>query len=347
MRRPVIRRDRALTADERMDAREALRLLEGSGLSLQDAARHCLSSGRAQRGVALVEIASAVHDFLASRRERKLRPDTLHYYQSVLERFEREVGNGADAHLSSINVDVVRNWIQGLPEGSRGPHWRALRAFLKWAYRQERPLIGEDWTQRISIQAARGDRSEIRYLSVGECRKLLNGVRENPAVLACTVLALFAGIRPYELTADRRPSLKWEHIDFEGQTIRIPETVAKARRPRVLEGLPSTLWNWLSQFEPGKGEIWLHRSRTFTEALKRSKAVEGDGWPQDILRHTFATMAVCAGQDLSLVSRWLGHIGDPRILHDHYAGLAPKKEAEAFWKLTPVHHPDSRPSGRR
>jgi hypothetical protein len=35
------------------------------------------------------------------------------------------------------------------------------------------------------------------------------------------------------------------------------------------------------------------------------------------------------------VSVWLGHEGNPTMLHRHYRGLATKAQAEAFFNLRP------------
>jgi hypothetical protein len=38
--------------------------------------------------------------------------------------------------------------------------------------------------------------------------------------------------------------------------------------------------------------------------------------------------------DVARVSIWLGHEGNPSLLHRHYRGLASKKEAERFFSLS-------------
>jgi len=58
-------------------------------------------------------------------------------------------------------------------------------------------------------------------------------------------------------------------------------------------------------------------------------------WPQDCLRHSFATYAVALTNNPGQVAIWLGHNGNPTMLYRHYRGLTTKAEADKFFALRP------------
>jgi len=309
-----------------MDAREALKILDGSGLRLVDAARVAIGQGK--RGAVAVSVHLACDRFLADRRTAGARPDTVRYYTGILERLQAR----CDLTLDRLDPQWVETYLSGLPAGSRAVHWRGLKALLRWSYRQREPMIAEDWTPRVRLAVARRD-TEITFLPVEVVERLLRNAQAIPALQAAAALALFAGIRPYELAADNRERLTWLSVDRKAKTIRIPAAVAKTRRARIIEGLPPALWAWLP---PGAqdGPIWDHRARVLANRLRDAAQLAAGKWPQDVARHTFATYAVGAGHDISKVSLWLGH-QDPGVLHRHYRGLTTAAEAERFWALRP------------
>lgn len=68
--------------------------------------------------------------------------------------------------------------------------------------------------------------------------------------------------------------------------------------------------------------------------IKRFRAVLGlKYWPQDILRHTAASMMLAHRQDAGYVAKQLGN--SPGILMRHYMEIVERDVAEKFWALTP------------
>jgi integrase len=57
-------------------------------------------------------------------------------------------------------------------------------------------------------------------------------------------------------------------------------------------------------------------------------------WPNNALRHTFASMHYAHHQDESKLQAQMGH-ESARMLHQHYRALKSKAEAAAFWGLKP------------
>jgi integrase len=58
-------------------------------------------------------------------------------------------------------------------------------------------------------------------------------------------------------------------------------------------------------------------------------------WPNNGLRHSFASYRLAAIQDAPRVSLELGHT-NPRMLYDNYRELVRPDEAERYWKIAPA-----------
>jgi mannose/fructose-specific phosphotransferase system component IIA len=75
------RKDWALTAEQRADAREALILLDGTGITLTEVARRAMAGQRATKRVIAGE---AVDEFVREVMRREARPATVLWYEDKL-----------------------------------------------------------------------------------------------------------------------------------------------------------------------------------------------------------------------------------------------------------------------
>jgi integrase len=319
----------ALSSTDRVDARSALRLLAGTGFTLQDAARRVIEGSRAVRQVTVAECADA---FLLSRVRANLRPKTITWYTERLEAFTRRFGA---LRMDAVSRAEFREWLKAetLSQSTERATTRAVRALWRWAAAQEPPMAAADITSGLRT-AAGGRRKEIAFLGVEECRRIAEGAGRYRAALA---LELFAGVRPEEVAGENKPRLLWSAVDPIERIIRIPADISKIQgQPRVIEGLPAAIWRWIGPPGPPDSPICpaLHRS-----AVKVAKRLAGFGngrrWPQDGLRHSFATYAMALTNNPGQVAVWLGHEGKPTMLYRHYRGIATRAQAESFWALAP------------
>lgn len=70
-------------------------------------------------------------------------------------------------------------------------------------------------------------------------------------------------------------------------------------------------------------------TRKFTTSEKRREK----DWPQDVMRHTFASNHLAAFRAEKTIAA-LGH-GDYTMLLRHYRQIVSRYQAKAFWSLTP------------
>lgn len=179
---------------------------------------------------------------------------------------------------------------------------------------------------------------ELHPLTRDEVRAFLDGVRDDPRE-ALYVTAIGTGLRQGELLA-----LRWQDIDLEAGTLTVRHTLQRFTRelaepktersrrtlhlpPRVTAAL--TAHRQRQAIVPLSGLVFataggapLH-SVNVTLALQRN--LRRLGLPQrrfHDLRHTFATLAIEAGEDISVVSRALGH-ASVAITADVYIHITP------------------------
>jgi site-specific recombinase XerD len=318
-----MRKDRGLSAEERMQAREALGILEGSGISLVEAARRCMSgAGRAVR----TRLDDGIDLFLRDCLRRNLRESTFGFYEDKLRTFERSFEN---RDLDSFTRAEIRQWLDGLNVGpeTREGYRRAIRVFWRWARKQEPPLCALDVTEGLALPTPKRERS-IGILTPDEAAAVMEAAGPYTATLA---LMLFAGVRPSEIKARGKPAMVWRQIDFDASTVRIEAGQSKTRQARVMDGLPDNLWAWLKAAK-AEGEICPGFPR---QAVRIARDAIGRAWPQDACRHSFATYHVALAGNVERTALILGHEGALGMLHRHYRGVATKAEAVAFFGVRP------------
>jgi hypothetical protein len=320
------RRDFALSADQRADARAALQLLEGTGITLCDAVRKALHGRRALRRVT---VETAADEFLRTRLINGNRSRTVDWYEQKLNGIISAFG---DRRIDDIDRPQINAWLDSLKvsPGTRAGLARCARALWRWAANQDPPLVSMDATAGLKTVGPT-NRGEARFLSVAHAKTILDGSGPYRSGLA---LLLFAGIRPEELAGTGKPLLQWRHVREAEKMIRIPAEIAKTGKPRIIEGLPETLWHWFHRPAGAGDDQPISPGRT-TQLVRRSRALLDIDWPHDATRHSFATYGLAFTGDPGKVALWLGHEGNPTMLHRHYRGLATKAEGEAYFALRP------------
>lgn len=327
----------ALSPENKVDAREALRVLDGSGLTLTEAAQRAVAGKLA---VERVLFRVAADRFMLQLVRSKPRPSTLRWYENKLAVMIEKLG---ELPMDSIaRMDILRvGDEQDVVDATRCSYYRAIRAVWRWARATEPPLVGVDVTEGLPTSARTHEGKVTGILTVSDTAAVLGVPEKHRSAIA---LMLFAGLRPDELWGKDKPPLLWRHVLIQEKIIRVPADIAKTRTPRVIEGLPDTVWHWLQPKAPDQ-QVSLVASNALIRAAQVaggfSAKVDGQhrvyrAWPYDGTRHSFATYALGLTADPGKVSLWLGHEGDPRMLYTHYRGLCTKAEAEAYFALRPL-----------
>ena len=312
------RKNYSLTPSQQMDARRALRLLKGTGLTLEEVARVAVGGSRAG---GVMELERAVEGFLEDKaNDPTLRPATFSFYRGHL--------FAALEVLGEVDVgDVTKQQWKRVVGGSKARR-RAVRALLGWCEAQDPPVASAGVLKGIAT--GRDTYSEPEIPTVEQCGEVMRYAAELSAALALT---MFAGVRMGELGGSRgKPPLRWQAIDIKARLIRVPAANAKTGKPRVMEGLPENLWQWLHLYRKEPEDRVCPMS---PDSLARRIRAIDPHWPQNGGRHAFATYHLAAHGDVSRTTVLLGHEGSPSLLYRHYRGICTKEQAYRFFSIKP------------
>jgi len=308
-----------------MDARAALDILEGTGISMEHAA--VVAAGRSA-GVDAVRTERLVDGFLRAALRRNLSPRTVEFYENKLSAFA-EVFEGRES--AGITRREVAAWIDALPVSgtTKDGYLRALSVCFSWAGKQDPPMVRENPAKHISGFSRRRAR-DIDILTPEEARAVMGTAATYAPALA---LMLFAGVRPSEIRARHKPPLLWRQVDFAGRMIRISADQSKTRSARPLEGLPENLWSWLEAEGPRDPAAPICPGMPRQAVLRAREAI--GRWSQDVCRHSFFTYHLAIFGDISRAMLIAGHEGLPSTMYQHYRGAATRAEATAFFGIRP------------
>lgn len=281
-----------------------------------------VSRRKASNKTALV---NAMELFEKDLRKRNKRERYVESLVKTLNKFKRHFGEAGETRLvsdfSKQNVvDFLDHGIKNTPV-NRFNHIRDLGVFFNWALDEK--MIAENPVTEIKRPTV--DRKEASVLTVDQAKEMLqNTVGQDRAYVA---VALFAGVRPEEVT-----QMDWSMIDLKHRSIRLPGSITKTRLGRSIE-LEKNACEWLKTVAQPKGPIFSGDKSCLIRRLKL--AAKMDGWPQDVLRHTFASMHVCKFKDAARTALFLHDRRAPDVLFRHYFRDQLSDDAKEFWRFVP------------
>ena len=279
----------------------------------------------------------AFFSFKEDLERRKARPDTERFYSQRCEQFKNE-NNITD--ISEITQECANNYLAKVhsPLHMR----RAMSAFSNFCIRHQWLAINP--FKNAVIPKILKERAIPEILTISETKTLFENLK--PEHIPAFALMAFAGVRPGEIITEqkrskksktdkedtyaRKPTLQWEHIDIEHRRVKIPASIAKTKRERLITDIPETLWIWLEVFAPSKktGAIFPFPNKIFRCAKERLPVKI----PFDALRHSFGTYAYhTIGRDHTIDV--MGH--DIKTYEKHYKALATKSDSLKYFEILP------------
>jgi integrase len=207
--------------------------------------------------------------------------------------------------------------------------WTILRAALNHAFNEGKTETDVAWRKVKPFR--RVDATRVRYLSIGEAKRLINACE--PEFRPLVQAALQTGARYGELCR-----LQVHDFSADSDTLAIRQSKSGKARHIVLTDEGRAFFAQLTAGRSGTEsmfrKLWAksHQARPMSEAIERAKikpVISFHG-----LRHTWASLAVMAGMPLMVVARNLGH-ADTRMVEKHYGHLAPSFIADAIRKSAP------------
>jgi integrase len=300
-------------------AQDAMEALNPFGKTIIDAVRHYVAYLKAnERSCTAVQL---VKELLVAKKADGVSERHLRDIRSRLSVFAEKFDGQMVATITSKEIDT---WLRSLPvlPVTRN-HYRQLvvLAFnfaVRSGYATANPAVGAAKAKVV------GETPGI--LTVIEAARLLEAA--TPDILPYFAIGLFAGLRRAELER-----LDWSEIDFDSRLIEVKAEKSKTAQRRLVTMQPN-LRAWLLPLRKHKGNVTPELG--FRESFEQAREAAGiSQWPENALRHSFASYHLAYFKNAASTALELGH-HDSRITFAHYRELVKPKDADRYWNIKPA-----------
>ncbi len=322
-----------LSMQEKQDAKEALALLNGRGVTLRDAVGYYLLHNEPPGGKKTVsDVSLEVLEYKEDRQRKRPR-----YVADLRNKFRSFIAEFGHRPVNEVTPSEIETWLfrdKEISELTRDNYYRALSVLFSFAQgrRDRRQATAKPYRIDNPMEAVTKptfEREPPKILTVAQTKKLLRAARDTQAdlgLLPYVVLSLFCGVRAEELR-----KLQWPDLNLKRKQITIPARVAKKRRLRNIP-LPAAAVQWLRPFANCSGNIVPKNCDRRFQRL--AKAAGFTTWPQNAMRHSFGSYFYAMTEDAQATTARLGQKGDD-VLFEHYRALCGKHEANGYFALVP------------
>jgi integrase len=269
-----------------------------------------------------VTVADLAKEVLEAKRKDGM---STTYIADLKKRLARFCANFGERKIAGITVEELDNWLRALPGSPKSrANYRANVGVL-FSYAERRRMIDNNPILHTARPKLPDNPPEI--FAVDELAAVLNAASKRaPDMVPMLAIAAFAGIRDAEIKR-----LDWSEVDQKRGHIEIKSSKAKSARRRIVEMQPN-LREWLRPYAEMTGAVVPVNARKKLDLI--CEAIKLARWPQNGLRHSFASYRLAACHDAPRVAGELGHTS-PKMLYSTYRELVLPEEAQRYWKLVP------------
>jgi len=269
-----------------------------------------------------VTVAQLTDEVLEAKRRDGMSGAYLSDLKIRLARFCRDFG---DRPIASVTVEEIDNWLRSL-EGSpkSRANYRANIGVL-FSYATKRRMLETNPVLYTAKPKLPDNPPQI--FTVDELWALLEAAnRVAVDVVPMLAIGAFAGLRDAEIKR-----LDWSEVDLARGHIEVKAAKTKSAQRRIISIQPN-LAEWLRPYAAMQGSVVPEGARGKLDRV--CKAAGLSRWPNNGLRHSFASYRLAACYDAPRVAGELGHTS-PRMLYSTYRELVLPEEAQRYWKLIP------------
>jgi integrase len=304
----------------RVMAQNAVEELTPFGKTIAEAVQYYVAHLRAsEKSCSTTQL---VKELIAAKKADGLSVSHVIDLRSRLSKFADKFDGQPVATITSGNIE---DWLRSLPVSpvSRNNFRKvtvlAFNFAVKRGYATSNPAAQTD--------KAREPKAKPGILKVDEVRALLENASSE--ILPYFAIGLFAGLRRAEIAR-----LDWSEVDFDEGHIEVAAEKSKSKIANRFITMQPNLREWLLPYRKLKGKV--APTNCFREFFERARVAAGiKQWPDNALRHSFASYHVANFKDAKGLALEMGHT-DSGILFNHYRALVKSKEADRFWNIRPA-----------
>jgi integrase len=311
----------SLSDDLRIAALTIQKELAPFGKTLRDAGAHYLKF--LKDGHRSITVSALADEYLALKQRLGLSP--LHL-KDLRNRYKIFCSGFGQTLIRTIEAEQVESWLHGLSLSAQSINNYKGRLSALFRYAVKKKYLDHNLIADIETIRSAGEPPEI--FKVDELRKLLECA---PAeLLPAFALGAFAGIRSAELLR-----LDWSDIDLRRGFINVPASKAKSARRRLITMAPN-LREWLAPYASHTGPIWAECTSAYHRASADARKTAGlTSWPNNGLRHSFASHHIAKHQDAAKLALDLGHTNS-KLIFSNYREIVTPEEGERYFAITPL-----------
>ena len=291
-------------------------------------ARRCIAAGveELKKQERTVSFEKAVAFALEARRERRVR--TVYDFRYFTRRFMKRCPGLARRKVRAISAQECARYIEMAFDTPRQRQKARLILSGVFGTAVKRGWCSENPVARVEVP--RVVEKQVPILSPQEIKDLRQSAANyrNGSCAAAVGMMLYAGIRPHEVAR-----LTWAQVDLRERAIYILPQHSKtggARRVTIHKPLMKILRRY--QGSPPEKKIcppdWLHHWRELRKAAGWNSPAHP--WPQDALRHTFASYHLSHFRSFAELQLEIGH-RDATLLRTRYVDQRGVQAAAQFW----------------
>jgi integrase len=232
--------------------------------------------------------------------------------------------------IAEITPTEIDEWLRSLSDKGTGKRLSPITRnnfrrllIVAFNFARDRNYCADNPARRTA--KAKVIQTPIGILTVDETAHLLENAPVN--VVPYVAIGAFAGLRRSELER-----LDWNEVDLESSLIEVTAKNAKSARRRFVKVQPN-LAKWLQPYRRSSGSVTPPDYRELLDSARKAARIEE--WPQNALRHGFASYHLARFNDAGALSLELGHTNS-HLVFQHYRQLVKPKVAERYWKIAPA-----------
>jgi integrase len=228
-------------------------------------------------------------------------------------------------NVGSVTAKLIEDWLARQNVGARARNNIRTSIVTLFHFAQSRDYLAKGQPTEVEYVPKAKDRGGV--IGIFAPKQMASLIKKAPAEHALLYSrGGFAGLRRAEIER-----LEWSDINFERAFIEVGKHKAKTATRRLVPIQPN-LMQWLAPFRGSQGKLFRTR-RDSDRAIAFAKE-QGIDWPDNALRHSFATYRLAQTADAARVALEMGT--SVQKLMENYRELADEQDAQAWFGIAPI-----------